>query len=323
MIGGMATDEQLAFADRAGRFYGNAYNIPPVAGRLLGYLAVCEPAEQTINDLADALLASRSAITGAVKMLEPLHAVRRTRAAGERVDRVAIDPAALEPQGFRPEPYLEMTALAREGLALAKDPPRRAILEEVAAMGEFLAERMPQLLAEWRAIRAKLRTGEAGLPLRRDPGHGVLVEAAHVGGEPAEQRAERADLGLLEAVAQLRVKGDRRPLQPFEQGPPVLGELDHVDAPVVRVAAAGDQPARVHRVQVMGEGGLADTDRLGELTLVVGPVDGQVEQDEPDRQRAAGLLERVVERAADHTGSPPELKANGNPLRSHAVSIPQ
>ena len=152
----MAADEQLTFADDAGRFYSRVYSIPPVAGRLLGYLAVCEPGEQTINDLADALLASRSAITGAVKLLESLHAVRRTRTAGERVDRVAIDPAALEPQGFRPEPYLQMSALARGGLAIVKDPVRRAMLEEAAALGDFLAERMPQVLDDWRAIRAKL-----------------------------------------------------------------------------------------------------------------------------------------------------------------------
>jgi hypothetical protein len=154
MIEGMATTEQLAFADHAGRFYSSVYNIPPVAGRLLGYLAVCDPAEQTINDLADALLASRSAITGAVKLLEPLHAVQRTRTAGERVDRVTIDPAALEPQGFRPEPYLQMTALARAGIQIAKDPARRAMLEDVAALGEFLAERMPRVLDEWRASRS-------------------------------------------------------------------------------------------------------------------------------------------------------------------------
>jgi hypothetical protein len=35
----------------------------------LGYLAVCEPAAQTISDLSEALLASRSAITQAVVLL--------------------------------------------------------------------------------------------------------------------------------------------------------------------------------------------------------------------------------------------------------------
>ncbi len=74
-------DSGLAFADRAGSFYAREYGFPPVTGLLLGYLIVCDPAQQTIADLAEALMASRSAITGAVKSLEGYHAVRRTRAA--------------------------------------------------------------------------------------------------------------------------------------------------------------------------------------------------------------------------------------------------
>ena len=66
----IATDAELIFADHAGRFYAREFGFPPVAGRLLGYLAICDPPQQTIADLAEALLASRSAITGAVKLLE-------------------------------------------------------------------------------------------------------------------------------------------------------------------------------------------------------------------------------------------------------------
>jgi hypothetical protein len=49
-----------------------------------------------------------------------------------------------------------MAALAREGLSLLTDAPpdRRRVLEDVAALGDFLAERMPALLDEWRAYRA-------------------------------------------------------------------------------------------------------------------------------------------------------------------------
>jgi hypothetical protein len=53
----MPTDEQLTFADHVARYYMREQNVPPVAGRVLGYLAVCEPAAQTINDLSEALLA--------------------------------------------------------------------------------------------------------------------------------------------------------------------------------------------------------------------------------------------------------------------------
>src|SRR5271170_1454319 len=149
----MATDAELVFADHAGRFYAREYGFPPVTGRVLGYLVVCDPPQQTIAELAEALLASRSAIAGAVKSLESLHAVQRTRAAGERVDRVSIDPAALEPKGFGPAEYEEQAALAREALDLLKDagPARRAVLEAAAALYDFLAKRLPEVLDEWRA----------------------------------------------------------------------------------------------------------------------------------------------------------------------------
>ena len=87
----MPTDAEITFADHAGRLYARRYGMAPVVGRLLGYLAICDPREQSIAGLAEALLASRSAIAGAVKTLEQLGLVRRSRAAGERMDRVGID----------------------------------------------------------------------------------------------------------------------------------------------------------------------------------------------------------------------------------------
>lgn len=152
----MATPAQLDFADRAGRFYARQYGFAPVTGRLLGYLAVCDPPAPTIADLAEALRASRSAITGSVQQLESFRAVQRTRAAGDRVDRVSINPAGLEPKGFDPAEYQQQAALAREALSLLPDAPpeRRAVLAEAAALNEFLAQRLPELLQEWRAKRA-------------------------------------------------------------------------------------------------------------------------------------------------------------------------
>ena len=156
----MATDAQLAFADQAGSFYAREYGFPPVTGRVLGYLIVCDPPQQTINELAETLLASRSAITGAVRQLEGFHAVRRTRAAGDRLDRVSLDPAAgLQPKGFSPTPYLEQAALAREALALLGDasPERRAVLEDAAGFYDFLAKRLPEVLGEWQEYQRKER----------------------------------------------------------------------------------------------------------------------------------------------------------------------
>ena len=65
----MPTDAEITFADHMGRFCVRRYAFPPMVGRVVGYLAVCDPPQQSIDELADALLASRSAITNAVRAL--------------------------------------------------------------------------------------------------------------------------------------------------------------------------------------------------------------------------------------------------------------
>jgi DNA-binding transcriptional regulator GbsR (MarR family) len=155
----MPRDEEITFADHMGRFYASRFGFPPMVGRVLGYLLVCEPRNQTIAELSDALLASRTAITGALTVLERIHAVRRSRAAGERSDRVHLDFSSAQARGFDISEYREMGALAREGLAVLEGatPERRAELLELVAFADFLVDRIQALEQEWEAHRDALR----------------------------------------------------------------------------------------------------------------------------------------------------------------------
>jgi hypothetical protein len=155
----MPTDAEITFADHTGRLYARRYGFAPMVGRLLGYLAICDPRQQTIAELADALLASRSAIAGAVNTLDTIGLIRRSRAAGERMDRVWIDMSSTHTTGFDITEYQEQGDLAREGLALLADEPpeRRAVLLEWAAFADFLVARLPELEKDWKAYREALR----------------------------------------------------------------------------------------------------------------------------------------------------------------------
>jgi hypothetical protein len=166
MLRRVPTDAELTFADHMGRFYARRYAFPPMIGRLIGYLSVCDPPDQSINELADALLASRSAIAGAVKAVEALRVLRRTRAAGERMDRVRIDLSSPQAMGMDISEYEEMRELAREGLELLEDEPmeRRVVLLEVSAFADFLLEQMPRMQQEWEVRRAELVTAGELLP---------------------------------------------------------------------------------------------------------------------------------------------------------------
>ena len=164
----MPTDAEITFSDHMGRFYARRYSFPPMVGRLIGYLAVCDPPNPTIGELAEALLASRSAIAGAVKTLETIHVVRRSRVAGERMDRVRIDLTTQQSMGMDVSEYEEMRELAREGLEVLGDAPltRRAALMEMEAFADFLVEEIPKLEQEWEARRQAL-VASGDLPEKR------------------------------------------------------------------------------------------------------------------------------------------------------------
>lgn len=167
----MLADAEITFADHVGRFYARRYAFPPMVGRVYGYLSVCDPPEQSIAELADALLASRSAITGAVNVLETMRAVRRSRTAGERMDRVRIDLSSPQSLGMDISEYEELSELTREGLRVLEGAPleRRAVLLELSAFADFLVEQIPRLQQGWETQRAALvASGE--LPDLRGPG---------------------------------------------------------------------------------------------------------------------------------------------------------
>jgi DNA-binding MarR family transcriptional regulator len=148
----------MTFADHMGRFYARRFAFPPMVGRLIGYLAVCDPPEQSIGELADALLASRSAITNAVKSLETMHLIRRTRVAGERMDRVRLDLTGPQAMGLDTTEYEEMSELVREGLEVVRDAPaeRRAVLLEWSEFTDFVLEQTKRMQREWQQRRAEL-----------------------------------------------------------------------------------------------------------------------------------------------------------------------
>ena len=153
------TPEELAFADQVGRHFARHYGMPPATGRVAGYLLICDPPEQTAAEIAEALNASRSAVGNAVSALETFAFVVRTRAAGERADRIALNPD-LAAQGIdTPDENAAMLALAQRGLEIlgGASAERRQRLQEVVVFYEWWQGRMSSLVAEWREHLAAIR----------------------------------------------------------------------------------------------------------------------------------------------------------------------
>jgi DNA-binding transcriptional regulator GbsR (MarR family) len=142
------------FIDANGELMAKSYGLPRMTGRVLAWLLVCDPPEQTAAELAEALEASKGAISGATGMLVRARLVDRLHIRGERADRFRIRADAWGEQ-LR-DPGVEQTrAVIALGLeALDGEPAtRRARLEELDAFYAWYQSRMPVLWAEWQEYK--------------------------------------------------------------------------------------------------------------------------------------------------------------------------
>ena len=147
-------DKIWRFVDAIGVWTSKSYGLPQMTGRVLGWLLVCDPAEQTAAQLAEALDASKGSISGATGMLVRARLVDRLHVRGERADRFRIRPEAWDDQ-VRDQGADEARAVIAQGLeALAGEPAaRRSRLEELDAFYAWWQSRMPALWDEWQEYK--------------------------------------------------------------------------------------------------------------------------------------------------------------------------
>jgi len=132
-----------------------------MAGRVIGWLLICDPPHQSLVELGEVLQASKASISTSTRSLEQLKLIERVTFPGDRRDYVRIAPHAWSKMLARFEEESRiMRDLADEGLAvLAGAPPeRRARLTEMRDIYEFLLEMGPTLDAEWRRRQSKKKS---------------------------------------------------------------------------------------------------------------------------------------------------------------------
>jgi DNA-binding transcriptional regulator GbsR (MarR family) len=150
--------EEEAFIDRWSRILASE-GLPPVAGRLWAWLLVCEPPEQSVEQIAEAIGASRGAISGAVRMLEPSGLIVRIKRRADRREYWRTSPDAvihsLEAKARATRPSLQALDDVIEAL---RDRPDESLarLREAQHLYTMLLRMFPQLIEQFRVERAAL-----------------------------------------------------------------------------------------------------------------------------------------------------------------------
>jgi DNA-binding transcriptional ArsR family regulator len=137
---------------------------PRMVGRVLGWLLVCEPPEQSAAELAERLRASKGSISTATRLLLRMGMIERVRVRGERFDRFVALPQAWDEYLWREDQFSAPRRVLRLGLDALEDEPttRRARLEELDSIYAWWQERIPKLREEYLADRRRTAPPKRG-----------------------------------------------------------------------------------------------------------------------------------------------------------------
>jgi DNA-binding transcriptional regulator GbsR (MarR family) len=154
------TEGESAFVEEMGQTLAG-YGMTPMAGRMWGWLLICEPPEQTAADIAEALQASRGAISGTARILTSAGMIRRTTRRGDRREYFSAPPETFDSfLAGAGRIYRQFREMAERGLtAMAGRPPEsRARLQELRDVFAFVEQEVPAVVDRFLSERA----GRAG-----------------------------------------------------------------------------------------------------------------------------------------------------------------
>jgi DNA-binding transcriptional regulator GbsR (MarR family) len=149
------TPGESQFVEEMGQFLGSL-GMTPMAGRMWGWLLICEPPEQTAAEIAEALHASRGAISGTARLLANAGLVRRATRRGDRREYFSAPAEALDAMLMSAASlYRQMRQIAERGLLAIADRPAasKTRLEEFRDVMGFVEIEVPRVIARFLAER--------------------------------------------------------------------------------------------------------------------------------------------------------------------------
>lgn len=140
-----------AFVEQIGEIFASGGH-QRIAGRLLGWLLICDPPHQSAGEIQEAIGASKASVSTNLRLLQAAGLVERIGVPGQRraFYQINLDAWSKDLKGRLAE-ISAMRKVAESGLEALRDtPPERSErLQAMHAFYSFFETQMPDLLERW------------------------------------------------------------------------------------------------------------------------------------------------------------------------------
>jgi len=161
-------DALRAYADELALFYEHG-GLSRIPSRVLGWLMVCDPPQQTAADLVTALSVSKASVSTTLRLLQSVGLIERAPSTGGRAMSYRLCEDGFTALFERKlDSLTAFLPLADRGLAiLGAGSVNARRLREMRALNRFYQRELPKLTAKW--ARERKRLARAGFPMEEEP----------------------------------------------------------------------------------------------------------------------------------------------------------
>jgi len=146
------TSPEDIFIEKFATTFGKYMLLPHIAGRIFGYLLICDPPHQSAAQLVERLKIAKSSVSNVMRLLSKFGIVEEIRLPGERSRYYRIQNESWEDVVLNKLKSLSaVRVLFGEARLImkGKDPEIRQRVEEIDAFYAFLEEEIPGLIDRW------------------------------------------------------------------------------------------------------------------------------------------------------------------------------
>ncbi len=155
---GPTLHKEMEFVEEMGVAFEN-FGLGRMAGRILGWLLICDPEHQTSAQLAEKLKASKGSISTVTRLLAQMGFIKRVTISGHRATYFKFTTTSW-PEVIRRkiDGILQMKTLAANGLKILEGarPQQRERLELMKEFYTFMGQEFPAMINRWDDHRKKL-----------------------------------------------------------------------------------------------------------------------------------------------------------------------
>lgn len=149
---------QSEHVEHAGRWWESVSGGSRTAGRMLGWLMVCEPAHQSLTEMAEALQSSAGSISTQSRMLEAFGLLERVTFPGDRQAYYRLPPHVWVDLMWAEQDRLQglMDVAEKAGRAMPDERPDR--VTDLTRIAQFFIEEWPGLMERLTAFLEREKT---------------------------------------------------------------------------------------------------------------------------------------------------------------------